>query len=93
MSWNAARYRIVRHHLTNRCMGGSDGESNRLRMKEYKEKLLHHYFGNLSWEEIGDILEKIFGFRDERAIEVVRRVSKLKGRSLRGWRRNALPAS
>lgn len=81
MSLKAWRYRIVRHHMTNRSRGGSDGISNRLRMKEYREKLLHKRFGNMSWEEIASELEAIFGLRDARkCIEMMRRVSRMKHR-------------
>jgi hypothetical protein len=70
--------------MTNRVNGGSDGNSNRLRMKEYKEKLLHYHFGNLSWEEIGDVLEKIFGSRrPEQCVAIIHRVSRMKGRTSR----------
>jgi hypothetical protein len=74
--------RIVRHHMTNKCRGGLDVDNNRLRMKEFKEKLLHKHFQNLSWEEIGDVLEQIFGSRRPKdCVKLIRRVSRAKGRA------------
>lgn len=74
--------RIVRHHMTNRSRGGSNNSYNRLRMKQSREQLLHRYFHNLSWEDIGEVLRQIFGKSDpEECIAVIKRVSTAKGRA------------
>ena len=50
------RSSINRHHMTNRRCGGKSGKWNVLLMKIYRHRNLHHYFGNLKWEVVGDVI-------------------------------------
>lgn len=73
---------INRHHMTNKCRGGRNDDSNLLRIDGNRHRKLHELFRNMSWEEIGDTLQSIFGKRDpQTCIEVIRRVSRMKGRA------------
>lgn len=46
----------VRHHIVNRCMGGSNDVSNLLNFDEAREKAWHFLFHNLSFEEVAELL-------------------------------------
>lgn len=46
----------VRHHIVNRCMGGSSEPSNLLLFDEAREKAWHFLFKNLSFEEVAELL-------------------------------------
>jgi hypothetical protein len=59
--------RMVKHHITNRCKGGKNVPSNLILLKENREKAWHQVFGNKSFEEV---------------IELLQRVCKIKGRNL-----------
>lgn len=79
---NKRKRNINKHHMTNKCKGGKSTPDNLLRMKIERHESLHHYFKNLSWEEIGDVLQSIFNMREpEKCLELVRRISQTKGRS------------
>lgn len=43
-----------RHHMTNKKYGGQAVPHNILLMRVEPHNNLHHFFGNLGWEEIGD---------------------------------------
>jgi len=45
-----------RHHMTNKRCGGKKTKWNILWMKIRRHRSLHHYFGNLKWEVIGDVI-------------------------------------
>ena len=76
------KQRKNKHHMTNKCKGGKNIPSNMLDIKIERHAALHHYFRNMSWEEIGDALFLIFQMREpEKCYELVRRISRLKGRS------------
>ena len=47
---------INRHHMTNKRCGGKKTKWNILWMKIRRHRSLHHYFGNLKWEVIGDVI-------------------------------------
>ena len=75
--------RINKHHMTNKCRGGKGDESNLLKIKVIRHATIHRYFGNMSWEEIGDALYEMFGLRDpNKCWELITRVSHLKGRTV-----------
>lgn len=42
----------VRHHIKNSCNGGKSVPANLLFIKEDKEKLIHHIFGNRDFYDI-----------------------------------------
>ncbi|MCX6702112.1 MAG: hypothetical protein NTX96_02890 [Candidatus Zambryskibacteria bacterium] len=49
--------RVNKHHMTNKCKNGKKGNTgNILWMKILRHRNLHHYFGNLKWEVIGDMI-------------------------------------
>jgi len=44
--------RRVHHHIKNHCNGGHSKPNNLLYIKEHKEKLIHHIFGDRDFYEI-----------------------------------------
>lgn len=46
------KYKRVHHHIKNSCMGGKSVPENLLLIKEDKEKLIHHIFGNRDFYDI-----------------------------------------
>ncbi len=48
--------KFVDHHITNRCKRGGDGKSNLIRLEEQREKAWHFLFGNMSFEEVAELL-------------------------------------
>ena len=49
----------VKHHIVNRCNGGSDEPSNLLLMKESRKKALHRMFGSQTLQSIYYIINEI----------------------------------
>ena len=49
----------VKHHIINRCNGGSDEPNNLLLMREKREKALHKMFGNQTLQNIYHIINEI----------------------------------
>lgn len=47
---------IIKHHIVNKCMGGSNEDSNLLKFDSEREKAWHFLFGNKSFEEASDLL-------------------------------------
>jgi hypothetical protein len=48
--------KMVRHHITNRCNGGTSTQSNLLLFDRNREKAWHFLFKNLSFEEVAELL-------------------------------------
>ena len=48
-----------RHHLTPRSRGGRDVYSNLLLIDEEKHALIHKIFGNRTWTEIIDVMQRL----------------------------------
>lgn len=46
---NKSERRRIKHHMKNRCMGGSSTDENLLLLRKEKERVLHEVFENLSW--------------------------------------------
>ena len=58
-----------------------NGGNNILRMQMERHAKLHRLFGNMSWEEIHDVLNDIFGVGEPHlVVRVMARVSRAKGR-------------
>jgi len=49
-------HRKVRHHITNKCDGGTSEQSNLFVFDENKERAFHFLFGNKSFEEVAELL-------------------------------------
>ena len=58
MKKNKRRKRFVKHHITNKCMGGKSTPSNLIRLEERREKAFHIAFGNKSFEEVIELLTR-----------------------------------
>ena len=63
MSWSARRYKNKlgrnKHHLTPRSRGGSDQDWNLLLIKIERHNELHRIFGNMTLEEIIQLLTRL----------------------------------
>lgn len=91
------KVKVNKHHMTNKKHGGTVSPWNILWMEIGRHKILHHFFGNLKWEAIGEILFygelrnlrmfrrlSIFHKRDRMdCVRVIDRVSLAKGRVTR----------
>lgn len=74
-----------RHHMSNKRFGFgehlADGSDNILRMDRHRHASLHHLFGNMSWEEIHNTLNDIFGVGEPAlVVRVMARVARAKRR-------------
>ena len=49
-------HKYVKHHITNSCKGGKDNASNLILLEEHREKAWHFLFGNMSFEEVAELL-------------------------------------
>lgn len=47
---------IIKHHILNRCRGGSNKEHNLLSFDSEREKAWHFLFQNLSFKEAAELL-------------------------------------
>lgn len=75
---------IIRHHIKNRSMGGSDAEYNRLRMKWHKEKLWHLIFENRDLDEVLPELRAVNRNHElDKVIATLERVQRAKERQKR----------
>lgn len=48
--------KMVKHHIINRCRGGSNDDSNLIRLFRWKEKKFHELFGDKSFVEAARLL-------------------------------------
>ena len=56
---------LTRHHLTNRCMGGTNHPCNLVRVWWNKHQAWHTLFKNLSLEEAIALLIRLKQFKDQ----------------------------
>lgn len=52
MARNSDPYGRCHHHIKNKVKGGNSKPENLLHIKEHKEKLIHHIFGQRDFYEI-----------------------------------------
>jgi len=48
-----------RHHLINKCMGGSNSVQNLLRIYVYKHQIWHHLFHNMDIDQAIGLLKRV----------------------------------
>jgi hypothetical protein len=60
--------RFVQHHIVNRCRKGKSEPSNLIRLDEQREKAWHFLFGNMDFEEVAELLLRIWRLKQRHKI-------------------------